>query len=329
MAKIKAGIVGYGNLGKGVQLALEQNPALELVAIFTRRSPESLKIGDSNIKVENTKVAVSYQDKIDIMFLCGGSATDLPVQGPQFARLFNTVDSFDTHARIPEYYQKMDEIARENNNTSAISIGWDPGLFSLNRLLGEAILPGGKGYTFWGPGVSQGHSDAIRKIKGVKDAVQYTIPRKEVLNKVREGENPQLTSAEKHLRKCYVVVEEGMAKDKISRKIKNMPDYFADYRTEVNFVTESELKKKHYQIPHGGFVLHTTRTGNREENKQMVEFSLKLDSNPQFTASVLIAYGRAVYCLNQEKKYGAKTIFDIPPAYLSNRSGAELRKELL
>jgi len=326
---VKAGIVGYGNLGKGVNSAIKQNSDIELIAVFTRRPVDSLKIDDEKIKVENVKDAEKYVNKIDVMLLCGGSATDLPVQGPQFAEMFNTVDSFDTHAKIPKYYSKMNKIANDNGNTSAISIGWDPGLFSMNRMLAEAIMPEGKGYTFWGRGVSQGHSDAIRRIQGVKDAIQYTVPLENAIEKVRSGKNPDLSIREKHVRDCYVVAEKGVNKDKIAEKIKSMPNYFDDYETRVSFITEAELKENHAKMPHGGFVLRSGQTGNNGENNQLLEFALELDSNPEFTASVLVAYARAVYYLNKEGQTGAKTVFDIPLAYLSHKSPEELRKNLL
>ncbi len=327
--EIKAGIVGYGNLGKGVESAIKQNSDIKLVAVFTRRPVNTLNINDKEINVENVKDAEKYVNDINVMLLCGGSATDLPVQGPQFAKMFNTVDSFDTHAKIPEYFAEMNKISRSNGHTSAISIGWDPGLFSLNRMIAEAILPEGKSYTFWGRGVSQGHSDAVRRIEGVKDAIQYTIPLEEAIEKVRRGENPDLSTGEKHIRDCYVVAEDGADKDKIIDEIKNMPNYFADYATSVNFISEKELKEKHSEMPHGGFVLRSGQTGENKENNQILEFALKLDSNPEFTASVLVAYARAVYRLNKEGQTGAKTVFDIPPAYLSHKSAEELRKNLL
>ncbi len=326
---IKIGIVGYGNLGKGVEAAVKQNPDIELKAIFTRRPADSLKTNSYNTKVENVKNADNYTGIVDVMILCGGSATDIPVQGPRIAEKFNTVDSFDTHAKIPEYFDKMDKISRSHGNLSAISIGWDPGLFSMNRMLFQAILPKGKVYTFWGRGVSQGHSDAIRRIKGVKNAVQYTVPIEKAIEKVRGGENPDLSTREKHLRDCYVVAEPGADKDKIAEEIKNMPDYFADYNTKVNFITEEELKEKHSAMPHGGFVLRSGQTGIDKENNQIMEFRLRLDSNPEFTAQVLVAYARAVYKLHKEGHTGARTVFDIPLAYLSGKSPAELRKELL
>lgn len=326
---IKLGIVGYGNLGKGVQQAIKQNPDMELVAIFTRRAVASIKIDDGQVKVLPIDQVEDYAKVIDVMILCGGSATDLPQQGPHFAALFNTVDSFDTHAKIPEYFTAVNKAASEHGKTSAISIGWDPGLFSLNRMLAQAVLPEGKEYTFWGPGVSQGHSDAIRRIPGVKGGVQYTLPVDEVIQSIRQGETPELTSREKHLRDCYVVAEEGAAKEQIAESIKAMPNYFADYDTKVTFITEQELKEKHSQLPHGGFVLRSGKTGVNKEKSHIIEFSLKLDSNPEFTSSVLVAYARAVYRLNQEGQIGAKTVFDIPLGYLSAKSAAELRQELL
>ncbi len=329
MKHTKIGIVGYGNLGKGVKKAVKHNKDIELIGIFTRRPPNTLNIEDNNINVYNVDQAGNFTDEIDVMVLCGGSATDLPVQGPKYAEMFNTVDSFDTHADIPEYYQEINQIALDNDNTCAISIGWDPGLFSLNRLIGESVLPQGNGYTFWGPGVSQGHSDAIRRIDGVKNAVQYTIPINESVESVRNGENPDLQTDEKHLRKCYVVVEQGADKDDIKEKIKTMPNYFEDYNTEVNFISEKELQNEHSEMPHGGFVMRSAKTGENNDNDQIIEFSLKLDSNPEFTASVLIAYSRAVHRLNNKEITGAKTVFDIPPGYLSMKSLSELREKML
>lgn len=329
MSKINIGIVGYGNLGKGVKAGLKQNDDMKLAAIFTRRPVDQLKVDDDNAEVVNVKDVEKYVDKIDVMILCGGSATDLPVQGPKYAGMFNTVDSFDTHAKIPEYYSKIDKEARANGKVSAICIGWDPGLFSMNRMLSEAILPEGKGYTFWGRGVSQGHSDAVRRIDGVKNAVQYTIPVDEAIEKVRSGESPDLTTREKHIRDCYVVAEEGADKEKIKEKIKTMPNYFDEYNTKVTFISEEELEKEHSAMPHGGFVMRSGKTGEDKDSNQLIEFSLKLDSNPEFTSSVLIAYARAVYRLNQEGHDGAKTVFDIPIGYLSSKSPEELRKNLL
>lgn len=325
--RIKVGIVGFGNLGKGVLEALKQCPDMELVGIFTRRSPESIQVGEADVKVLQISEADNYQDDIDVMILCGGSATDLPEQGPYFAKLFNTVDSFDTHAKIPEYFATVDKEAIRSGKTSIISVGWDPGLFSINRLMAEAILPNGENYTFWGKGVSQGHSDAIRRVEGVKAGVQYTVPIEAAVEEVRSGVNPELSTAEKHLRVCYVVAEEGYNQRKIAETIKSMPNYFADYETEVNFITEEELQVNHAKLPHGGFVIRGGKTG--DNHKQIIEFSLKLDSNPEFTSSVLVAYARAAYRLNKEGGAGAKTVFEVPPIYLSPKSLEELRRELL
>lgn len=325
--QINIGIVGYGNLGRGVLLALKQNPDMNLVAIFTRRNPEDVKVEDENAKVEHISRIEQYQDKVDVMILCGGSATDLPEQGPSLAKLFNTVDSYDTHAKIPEYFAAVDEAAKAGGKTSIISVGWDPGLFSLNRMLMEAVLPNGNTYTFWGKGLSQGHSDAIRRVEGVKNGVQYTIPSEEAMARVRKGENPELSTADKHTRECYVVLEEGADPKKVEHEIKTMPNYFADYETTVHFITEEELRANHTKMPHGGFVIHSGTTA--DEHKQLLEFSLKLDSNPEFTASVLVAYARAAHRLNQEGQNGAKTVYDVPPGYLSMKSPEQLRKELL
>ncbi|WP_066298844.1 diaminopimelate dehydrogenase [Bacillus sp. FJAT-29937] len=323
--QIKVGIVGYGNLGRGVLAAINQCPDMELVSIFTRRSPESIQVKD--VQVLHISEAENYKDKIDVMILCGGSATDLPEQGPQFAQMFNTVDSYDTHAKIPAYFDSVDQAAKESGKTSIISVGWDPGLFSINRLMAEAILPVGENYTFWGKGVSQGHSDAVRRVEGVKGAVQYTVPIEEAVEKVRSGENPKLTTAEKHLRVCYVVAEEGYDQAKIEETIKTMPNYFADYITEVHFITEEELQANHSKLPHGGFVIRGGKTG--ENNKQIIEFSLNLDSNPEFTSSVLVAYARAAYRLNKEGQAGAKSVFEVAPVYLSPKTAEELRRDLL
>lgn len=327
--KIRVGIVGYGNLGRGVKAAINQNPDLELVAVFTRRDTNTVNVGDEKVKVLHVDQANQYTNDIDVMILCGGSATDLPEQGPHFSKMFNTVDSFDTHAKIPQYFAEVDGVAKANGKTSAICIGWDPGLFSMNRMLAEAILPVGKEYTFWGRGVSQGHSDAIRRVPGVKDGKQYTIPINEAIERVRSGENPDLATREKHLRDCYVVAEEGADKEKIAKAIKTMPNYFSDYETHVNFISEEELKQNHSEMPHGGFVIRSGQTGENNGSNHIVEFSLKLDSNPEFTASVLVAYARAVYKLNKEGQSGAKTVFDIPLAYLSSKSPEDLRRELL
>lgn len=326
---IRIGILGYGNLGRGVENAITQNPDMELAAVFTRRDPEGLSISTPGVPVLGIGELENMQDKIDVLILCGGSATDLPVQTPEYARLYNVVDSFDTHAKIPEHFASVQEAAAAGQKTALISVGWDPGMFSLNRLYGNVILPEGKDYTFWGKGVSQGHSDAIRRVEGVKDAKQYTIPVESALEAVRSGNNPQLTTREKHTRECYVVPKEGADLQKIESEIKNMPNYFADYDTTVHFISEEELKKNHSAIPHGGFVLRTGVTGMNRENKHLIEYQLKLDSNPEFTSSVLIAYARAAYRMNKEGMYGCKTVFDVAPAYLSPLSGEELRKNLL
>ncbi len=325
---IKIGILGYGNIGRGVELAILQNPDMELVAIFTRRNPESIKNINKGVKIVNTDDITKYKDDIDVLILCGGSATDLPEQGPQYAGLFNYVDSFDTHAKIPEYFANVDKSAKGAGKTAAISIGWDPGLFSMNRMIAEAVLPNGENYTFWGRGVSQGHSDAIRRVEGVKDAIQYTIPVQEVVDRIRTGEAPQLTTMDKHIRECFVVAEEGADKSKIEETIKTMPNYFSDYNTIVHFISEEELRKNHSQMPHGGFVIRSGKTGITDK-KHVIEFSLKLDSNPEFTGSVMVAYARAVAKLNKEGKTGAVTVFDIPLGYLSPKTPEELRKELL
>ena len=326
---IRIGILGYGNLGKGVESAICQNPDMELAAVFTRRNPQDLKIRMENVPVLSDAKLPEMKDKIDVLILCGGSATDLPKQTPEYAKYFNVVDSFDTHAKIPEHFEAVDAVAKENKTTALISVGWDPGMFSLNRLYGNVILPEGKDYTFWGKGVSQGHSDAIRRVEGVKNAKQYTIPVEEALAAVRSGANPELTTRQKHLRECFVVAEEGADLAKIEETIKNMPNYFADYDTTVHFISEEELQRDHSGIPHGGFVLRSGVTGMNKEHKHLIEYSLKLDSNPEFTASVIVAYARAAYRMNQEGMTGCKTVFDVPPAYLSPLSGAELRKNLL
>lgn len=325
--KIRIGILGYGNLGKGVELAVRQNPDMELAAFFTRRAPESLKTQSPEVPVYNIKDILDKKDDIDVMILCGGSATDLPVQSPEYAKYFNIVDSFDTHAKIPEHFAKVDASAKEGGKVAFISVGWDPGMFSLQRLLGNCILPEGKDYTFWGRGVSQGHSDAIRRIEGVIDAKQYTVPVDAALERVRAGENPELTTREKHTRECYVVAEEGADLARIENEIKTMPNYFADYDTTVNFITQEELNRDHAGIPHGGFVIRTGKTG--ADTKQMIEYKLTLGSNPEFTSSVIVAYARAAYKMAQEGVSGAKTVFDVAPAYLSPLSNEELRKHLL
>ena len=326
---IKIGILGYGNLGRGVECAVKQNDDMELVAVFTRRNPEDVKILTETATVCNVADVEDWKDKIDVMIICGGSATDLPKQTPVYAKMFNVIDSFDTHARIPEHFANVDKAASESNHVGIISVGWDPGMFSLNRLYANAILPDGNDYTFWGKGVSQGHSDAIRRVEGVKDGKQYTIPVEAALEAVRSGENPELTTRQKHTRECFVVLEEGADAAKVEEEIKTMPNYFSDYDTTVHFISEEELKANHSGIPHGGFVLRSGKTGWNGENKHLIEYSLKLDSNPEFTSSVLIAYARAAYRLASEGQIGCKTVFDIAPAYLSAKSGEELRKHML
>ncbi len=326
---IKIGILGYGNLGRGVECAVKQNDDMELVAVFTRRNPEDVKILTETARVCNVADVEDWKDKIDVMIICGGSATDLPKQTPVYAKMFNVIDSFDTHARIPEHFANVDAAAKEGGHVGIISVGWDPGMFSLNRLYANAILPDGNDYTFWGKGVSQGHSDAIRRVEGVKDGKQYTIPVEAALKAVRNGENPELTTRQKHTRECFVVLEEGADAAKVEEEIKTMPNYFSDYDTTVHFISEEELKANHSGIPHGGFVLRSGKTGWDGENKHLIEYSLKLDSNPEFTSSVLIAYARAAYRLASEGQIGCKTVFDIAPAYLSAKSGEELRKHML
>ncbi len=325
----RIGILGYGNLGRGVECAIRQNEDMELVAVFTRRDPSTVSILTKTAAVCNIAEAADWKDKIDVMILCGGSATDLPEQTPEFAKVFNVVDSFDTHAKIPEHFANVDKEAKANGTVGIISVGWDPGMFSLNRLYAGAILPEGKDYTFWGKGVSQGHSDAIRRIEGVKNAKQYTIPVEAALDAVRSGENPEFTTRQKHTRECFVVLEEGADADKVEEEIKTMPNYFADYDTTVHFISEEELMANHSGIPHGGFVLRSGVTGWEKENKHLIEYSLKLDSNPEFTSGVLVAYARAAHKLSTEGQSGCKTVFDIAPAYLSPKTGAELRKEML
>ena len=326
---IKIGILGYGNLGRGVECAVKQNDDMELVAVFTRRNPEDVKILTETATVCNVADVEDWKDKIDVRIICGGSATDLPKQTPVYAKMFNVIDSFDTHARIPEHFANVDAAAKEGGHVGIISVGWDPGMFSLNRLYANAILPDGNDYTFWGKGVSQGHSDAIRRVEGVKDGKQYTIPVEAALKAVRNGENPELTTRQKHTRECFVVLEEGADAAKVEEEIKTMPNYFSDYDTTVHFISEEELKANHSGIPHGGFVLRSGKTGWDGENKHLIEYSLKLDSNPEFTSSVLIAYARAAYRLASEGQSGCKTVFDIAPAYLSAKSGEELRKHML
>ena len=326
---IRIGILGYGNLGRGVECAIKQNPDMELAAVFTRRAPESVRIQTQGVPVCRIEDAVQMQDKIDVMILCGGSATDLPVQTPEFVQYFNVIDSFDTHAKIPEHFTAVDEAAKKSGKVGIISCGWDPGMFSLNRLYANAVLPQGKDYTFWGKGVSQGHSDAIRRIEGVADARQYTIPVDEALASVRAGENPELTTRQKHTRECFVVAQEGADKARIEEEIKTMPNYFDEYDTTVHFISEEEMKRDHSGIPHGGFVIRSGKTGWNEEFGNMIEYSLKLDSNPAFTSSILVAFARAAYRLAEEGQSGCRTVFDIAPAYLSAKSGEELRRTML
>ena len=323
---IRLGILGYGNLGRGVENAMKLNNDMELCAIFTRRNPQDVKV-NSNTPVVSVNDIEQWKDKIDVLIICGGSATDLPVQTPKYAEMFNVIDSFDTHARIPEHFANVDKVAKDSNKIAIISLGWDPGLFSLNRLFGNIILPNGKDYTFWGKGVSQGHSDAIRRIKGVKNAKQYTIPVEEALASVRNGENPELTTRQKHTRECFVVLEEGADAKQVEHEIVTMPNYFSDYDTTVHFISEEELIKNHSGIPHGGFVIRSGETS--KGTKHVIEYSLKLDSNPEFTSSVLVAYARAAYKLNKEGQSGCKTIFDIAPKYLTNKTNEELISTML
>lgn len=326
---IRIGIYGYGNLGRGIECAIRQNADMELVAVFTRRDPSAVRIKTEGVMVCHVDEAPNMTDKIDVMILCGGSAKDLPEQTPELAKIYNVIDSFDTHARIPEHFDNVDKAAKEAGNVAIISVGWDPGMFSLNRMYAGAILPDGKDYTFWGKGVSQGHSDAIRRIDGVVDAKQYTIPVDKALDGVRSGLNPELTTREKHIRECFVVAEEGADKKRIENEIKTMPNYFADYDTVVHFISQEELDRDHSGIPHGGFVIRSGKTGENLENSHIIEYSLKLDSNPEFTASVIIAYARAAYRLSQRGDRGCKTVFDIAPGLLSPKTAEDLRKELL
>ncbi len=326
---IRIGIFGYGNLGKGIEHAIRQNPDMTLAAVFTRRDPATLRIGTSGVPVCHVSQVEDYVGKIDVMILCGGSATDLPEQTPALAKLFSVVDSFDTHAKIPTHFANVDAAAKAGGNTAMISVGWDPGMFSLNRLFAGAVLPDGEDYTFWGRGVSQGHSDAIRRIDGVLDAKQYTVPVESVLEAVRSGSAPALTTRQKHTRECFVVAKEGADLARIEKEIKEMPNYFADYDTTVHFISAEELKRDHSGIPHGGFVIRSGRTGANREHRHVIEYRLKLDSNPEFTASVIVAYARATHKLNKEGQIGCKTVFDVPPAYLSPISTEELIKKLL
>lgn len=326
---IRVGILGYGNLGRGVESAIAQNDDMELKAVFTRRNPENVKVRTAGVKVLQADELSHMQDELDVLILCGGSATDLPVQTPQYASMYNVVDSFDTHARIPEHFAAVDAAAKKAGKVSLISCGWDPGMFSLNRLYANCVLPEGKDYTFWGKGVSQGHSDAVRRIEGVKDCRQYTIPVEKAVEAVRNGSNPELTTREKHTRECFVVAEEGADLAKIENEIKTMPNYFSDYDTTVHFITEEEMKRDHSGLPHGGMVIRTGVTGMEKEHKHVIEYSLKLDSNPEFTGSVIVAYARAVSRMNKEGMSGCKTVFDVAPAYLSPKSAEELRAHML
>ena len=326
---IRIGIMGYGNLGRGVECAVAQNPDMELKAVFTRRNPENLSIWSKTAEVLSVSELENWKDKLDVLILCGGSTTDLPEQTPECARYFNVVDSFDTHAKIPEHFAAVDEAAKKSGRVAVISVGWDPGLFSLNRMYANAILPEGKDYTFWGRGVSQGHSDAVRRVAGVKDARQYTIPVESALEEVRSGKNPELSTREKHTRECFVVLEEGADPAKVEQEIKTMPNYFSDYDTTVHFISEEEMKRDHSALPHGGFVRRSGVTGREKEHHHLIEYTLKLDSNPEFTSSVLVAYARAAYRMAQEGMSGCKTVFDIAPAYLSPKSGEELRASML
>ena len=328
MDKIRIGIVGYGNIGRGVEQSIKRNDDMELKAVFTRRDPASVKIQTEGAEVKHFDDMETMKDDIDVMILCGGSATDLPVIGPKVASSFNTIDSFDTHAKIPEYFANVDKAAKEGKNVSIISVGWDPGMFSLNRLYAESILVQGSTYTFWGKGVSQGHSDAIRRIEGVKNSIQYTVPVEAAVDQVRSGSEPELTTRQKHLRECYVVAEEVADKEAIEEAIKTMPNYFDEYDTTVTFITEEELKENHSKMPHGGFVIHTGETGC-EGNKHVIEYSLKLDSNPEFTGSVLVAYARAAHRLSKKGESGARSVFDIAPAMLSQMTPEELRAHML
>ena len=323
---MKIGILGYGNLGKGVEYSVTQNPDMELVAVFTRRNPSELKI-NSDAKVVSINEIGQWKDKIDVLIICSGSATDLPIQTPKYSKIFNVVDSYDNHKEIPIHFENVDKAAKEGGKVAMISGGWDPGLFSLNRLYADAILPVGKTYTFWGKGISQGHSDAIRRIDGVKNAKQYTIPIDEALDRVRNGEQPTFVARDMHLRECFVVAEEGADKERIEREIKTMPNYFEPYETIVHFISEEELNEKHQGIPHGGFVIRSGKTAG--DKNHVIEYSLKLESNPEFTSSVLVAYARAVYRLYKEGQTGCKTVFDIAPKYLSSKSEDQLRKTML
>ncbi len=326
---IRVGIVGYGNIARGVESSILQNDDMELVAVFTRRDPAGVNVTTKGVVVKKIDDILEFKGKIDVMILCGGSATDLPEQTPDIAKHFNTIDSFDTHAKIPEYFKAVDKVAKEAGTTSMISVGWDPGLFSIIRMISGAVLPKGEDYTFWGKGISQGHSDAIRRVEGVKDGKQYTIPSESAIDAVRKGLNPKLSTREKHTRECFIVANEGADKAKIEETIKNMPNYFSDYDTTVHFITEEELQKNHSKMPHGGFVFRSGTTGFSNENKEIIEFSLTLDSNPEFTGAALVAYARSVVRLNKEGFTGAKSVFDVPVSYLSPKTSLELMTELL
>jgi len=326
---IRIGIVGYGNLGKGVELAIAQNPDMELIGVFTRRSPELVSVLTEGVKAYEIQKAAEFKDKIDVMVLCGGSATDLPVQAPEFAEMFNIIDSFDTHANIPNHFENVDKSCKKAGTVGIISVGWDPGLFSLNRIYAESILPNGSTYTFWGKGVSQGHSDAIRRVAGVKKGIQYTVPVENAMQRVRNSEFPELKTRDKHIRECYVVPNEGANLEQIKNEIVTMENYFADYNTMVTFLTDDEFDSVHNKMPHGGFVMRSGKTGEGEKTNQNIEYSLNLESNPEFTASVLIAYARAAYRLHKEGNIGGKTVFDIAPSYLTTKTSEELRREIL
>ncbi len=326
---IRIGILGYGNIGRGVETALKDNPDMELKAVFTRRNPSSVEILSAGVPVVSVAEIEQWKDRIDVLLLCGGSATDLPVQTPEYAKMFNVVDTFDTHAHVPQHFAAVDKAARENNKTAIISVGWDPGLFSLARLYGNVVLPDGKDYTFWGKGVSQGHSDAIRRIRGVKNAKQYTCPVETAMQAVRNGGNPELDTREKHTRECFVVLEAGADASYVEEQIKTMPNYFSDYDTTVHFISEEEFAANHQGLGHGGFVFRSGNTGKDKENNHVIEFKLKLDSNPEFTTHVMVAYARAIARMAKEGQTGCKTVFDIPPAYLSSLTGEELRETML
>lgn len=326
---IRIGILGYGNLGKGTECAVKNNPDMKLTAVFTRRDPSTVKLLTSGVPVYNVNEIEAHKDEVDVLVICGGSATDLPKQTPEYAKYFNVIDSFDTHARIPEHFANVDKVARENNHIALISCGWDPGMFSLARLYANSILPDGNDYTFWGKGVSQGHSDAIRRIEGVADAKQYTIPVQSALDSVRACKNPELSTRQKHTRECFVVAKEGADKARIEKEIKEMPNYFADYDTTVHFISQEELNRDHSGIPHGGFVFRTGKTGWDKEFNNVIEYNLKLDSNPAFTSSVIAAFARAIYRMNKDGTTGCKTVFDVPPAALSPLSAEEIRAHLL